>query len=59
MEGSLLPVTPEKQAEHAYQRRMWQFEHILQKLPHSRKRRHEFGDYTAKNCEEAWAGRPG
>ena len=23
-----------------------------------RKRRHRFSEYTAKNCEESWAGRP-
>ena len=47
----------ERYAEECYRRRMDHFVVVVAPARRTRKRR-RFSEYTAKNCEEAYGGRP-
>ena len=57
-EESSVELSPEDQAQESYEGRMRAFDALwVPSGARKRRKRRYIGDYTAKNCEEAWAGR--
>ncbi len=44
-------------AAEVYEARMWLFDHVVMMGGHTVRKRRKIGDYTTKNCEEAWGQR--
>ena len=60
--GEEPPARPGKNSDEngrsdVYQQRMYMFERLFDFPTSKSRKRRPFSDYTARNCEEAWAGR--